>query len=344
MSLMNAQDEDGNRSPSFVVFSFIFGCEVQYGASVINGTDKYGSSKSQCFARLTQRNRSSFIIHTVRVIVHRSSCINFLLSTTELISQSFITTLRYSNMKNSSGTNRDIKLSKTLSWVLRHSALRLGLVISPDGYIPVEAILSTPVRNLNTYQEDDIIRVVDSNKKQRFTLCNRRIVRTSDGKKYAFTSNINGEGEDVLCIRANQGHSIPGIDFDELLTRLSSEDLSKMDVIVHGTYKKSWVDHISNEGLNRMKRNHIHFATGLPSDVNQVISGMRTSCEIYIYIDAVKCARDNVPFFRSSNGVILCPGVKNGTLACEYFSKVVDAKSGATLPLKIEEKKGQDFT
>ena len=106
-----------------------------------------------------------------------------------------------------------------------------------------------------------------------------------------------------------------------------------MNVIVHGTYKKAWIDHISNEGLNRMKRNHIHFATGLPSDTNQVISGMRTSCEIYIYIDAATCANDSVPFFQSRNGVVLCPGIQNGTLPCEHFSKVVDAKLGITLPL-----------
>ena len=33
-----------------------------------------------------------------------------------------------------------------------------------------------------------------------------------------------------------------------------------------------------------MSRNHIHFATGLPQDGN-VISGMRSNCEIVIYID-----------------------------------------------------------
>ena len=244
-------------------------------------------------------------------------------------------------MKNKSETNRDIKLSKTLSWVLRHSAPSLGLSISSDGYIPVQAILATTVRGLNTYQEDDILRVVETNKKQRFSLCNRRIVKTSDDMKYYFPQNSErgDEGEDALCIRANQGHSISQVTSDELLTKIQQHELSKMDIIVHGTYKNAWTDHISSNGLNRMTRNHIHFATGLPSENNQVISGMRTSCQVYIYIDGAKCAEDNVPFFRSSNGVILCPGVNDGTLPTQYFAKVVDARSGQDLLLLTQGRK-----
>ena len=242
-------------------------------------------------------------------------------------------------MKRKSEANRDIKLSKTLSWVLRHSAPKLGLSISSDGYIPVQAILATPVRGLHTYQEEDIKRVVETNKKQRFSLCNRRIVKTSDDTKYHFPQDRSDEGEDVLCIRANQGHSIPDIVSDELLKRINAHDLSKMEIIVHGTYKKAWTEHISSNGLNRMKRNHIHFATGLPSEDNQVISGMRKSCDVYIYIDGAKCAEDNVPFFQSSNGVILCPGINEGTLPTEYFSKVIDAKTGEKLPVLNPERK-----
>jgi hypothetical protein len=43
-------------------------------------------------------------------------------------------------------------------------------------------------------------------------------------------------------------------------------------VCVHGTYTKL-MDQIWEQGLKRMKRNHIHFATGLPED-DGVISGM----------------------------------------------------------------------
>lgn len=45
-----------------------------------------------------------------------------------------------------------------------------------------------------------------------------------------------------------------------------------MIVCVHGTYEK-FMSSIWQEGLKRMTRNHVHFATGLPKE-DGVISGM----------------------------------------------------------------------
>jgi 2'-phosphotransferase len=70
-----------------------------------------------------------------------------------------------------------------------------------------------------------------------------------------------------------------------------------------------------------MKRNHIHFAKGLPGD-SGVISGMRQNAEVRIYIDVAKAMNAGYEFFESSNGVILCPGDENGTLPSKFFNKV----------------------
>ena len=86
-----------------------------------------------------------------------------------------------------------------------------------------------------------------------------------------------------------------------------------------------------------MKRNHIHFASGLPQPQNKhkqntsttPISGMRSSSQIYIYINGSKCANDSIKFYKSDNGVILTAGVKEeGMLPLQYFDKVVDAATG----------------
>ncbi len=53
-----------------------------------------------------------------------------------------------------------------------------------------------------------------------------------------------------------------------------------------------------------MSRNHIHFAPGMPKQ-NGVISGMRTSCEIYITIDLFGAIKDGIIFYVSTNNVIL---------------------------------------
>lgn len=90
-----------------------------------------------------------------------------------------------------------------------------------------------------------------------------------------------------------------------------------------------------------MKRNHIHFATGLPatkdtaqhSCLNVVpISGIRSTSQVYIYVNGGKCAADGIQFFRMDNGVILTAGGKDGgLLPVKYFQKIVLASSGKIL-------------
>lgn len=222
----------------------------------------------------------------------------------------------------------DVQLSKSLSWLLRHNAHKLGLRLTSDGYVPVDTVIALNhprfrKKGRPLYTTEDVVRVVENNNKQRFRL--EMLV-------------FDDDSESVLCIRANQGHSLKGIESDELLTRLTDEVLSGSDLlIIHGTTRKAWEEHIRQEGLSRMKRNHIHFATGLPEKTGndegpRPISGMRSTSEIYIYIDGKKCAGDGVPFYRSDNGVILTAGVnEKGILPTSYFDKVVYAPSGKVL-------------
>ena len=268
----------------------------------------------------------------------------------------------------------DVQLSKSLSWVLRHSAPSLGLKLSSDGFVPVEHILTLNHARFRKgngqtkYSVEDVIRVVENNDKKRFRLeykdnddiCTKRN-NTANASKLSSsldqnTTSINNtaivKGEDdethnnkVLCIRANQGHSLKGLKTDQLLQQLTCEELSNPNLsIIHGTTHKAWRDHIKHKGLNRMKRNHIHFATGLPPPKDpssssakkyndaQPISGIRASSEIYIYINGSKCATDGIKVYKSDNGVILTAGVnEDGTLPLTYVEKVVNATTGSVL-------------
>ena len=67
-----------------------------------------------------------------------------------------------------------------------------------------------------------------------------------------------------------------------------------------------------------MKRNHIHFAVGLPGD-NQIISGARHNCEVFIFIDIENAMNDGIKFFVSENNVVLSAGL-NGFISPIYFS------------------------
>ncbi|KAI4463841.1 putative phosphotransferase [Holotrichia oblita] len=204
-------------------------------------------------------------------------------------------------MYQNKGKVNDVFMSKTLSWILRHGAKEKGFHITSDGYVDVNAILSyKQLRGKCTI--DDIHRIVENNNKQRFTL----------------RTNQSGN----LEIKANQGHSIEGI-VDLELEAVTSP--SQVENVIHGTYYKCW-DSIRTNGLNRMSRVHIHFASGLPS--SKIISGMRRNIEIIIYVDIKKALEENLRFYKSPNGVILCPGNVDGVIGCKYFLKVCDAKTG----------------
>ncbi|VDH97441.1 2'-phosphotransferase [Mytilus galloprovincialis] len=120
-----------------------------------------------------------------------------------------------------------------------------------------------------------------------------------------------------MKIRANQGHSIEVQDL-ELKPLLSTKEVS---MVIHGTYYNSW-EKIKNTGLSRMNRNHIHFAAGEPGE-NGVISGMRQSCEVMIFINLETALKDGFKFFRSANNVILCAGNEDGVIPPKYFVEAV---------------------
>lgn len=194
--------------------------------------------------------------------------------------------------------------SKTLSYLLRHGAVKNRLNIQPDGYVLVDDLLKLDI--LKKYRPTlEMLQSAARNcPKQRFG------IKTEDGRWY---------------IRANQGHTIKTVG-NEGLMRIT--DPSEHPIVVHGTYLRCWPD-ILRTGLSKMARNHIHMARGEPG-TSGVISGMRTSCQVMIYIDLPAAMRDGIPFWISENGVILSEGI-SGKIAPRYFKKVVRVSDGSVL-------------
>lgn len=198
-----------------------------------------------------------------------------------------------------------VKLSKALSYVLRHGAVKEGIPIQADGYVSVQDLLKRPQFQNCTLEQ--IQHVVDNNDKKRFTL-------TNFGAPKGW------------MIKANQGHSI---EVEDLSLQLIT-DPKDLPVAVHGTDSKSWSLIEKSGGLSRMRRNHIHMAVGLPGD-NQVISGMRRSCDVYIFINVPLAMKDGFEFYRSENNVILSPGKgPHGVIPLTYFERV-ESRSGEVI-------------
>lgn len=112
--------------------------------------------------------------------------------------------------------------------------------------------------------------------------------------------------------------------FQTIRPELNPVAIDEQIDVIHGTFLKYWIK-IKNEGISRMNRNHIHLATGLPYDKG-VISGIRHSADVFIYINLKLAISEGLQFYRSINQVILTPGDENGFIRPKYFLKVCDEK------------------
>lgn len=198
--------------------------------------------------------------------------------------------------------NKDVEISKCLSWILRHGAIKEGLPIQADGFVDVSAVLNHKTLKNKNVTLSDVERIVKLDEKQRYKLKNE---------------------QGTLKIKANQGHSIKEVNKVLMKDVVCPEEIP---LVVHGTYYRFW-DSIKIQGLRRMQRNEIHFSNSDRISPKEVHSGFRSSCEILIYIDVPKALNDGIQFRISENEVILSSGI-DGVIPPKYFSKVIDRKTG----------------
>ena len=190
------------------------------------------------------------------------------------------------------------RLSKFMSLILRHKATEFGLNINSQGLVNVVEFLEfvNKQKGLESVTMKDIHQVVINCNKQRFKLT---------------------EIDDQLYISANQGHSIGFVTAD----RKEVIDPSEIPICIHGTNKAAISLIMQSGGLSRMDRNDIHMASALPES-GDVISGMRKSSNVVVWIDVDKAMAQGIKFFISNNGVILSPGNEYGYIPSSCFKKV----------------------
>ena len=176
-------------------------------------------------------------------------------------------------------------ISRKVTKILRH---KLNTIKHNDeGFVLVnDLIKKIPELNINILKE-----IVKTDNKNRFDL---------------------KEIKNFYYVRANQGHSSGNLNDDKMLEILNEPIIG----CYHGTYIDK-VDLITKNGLSKMSRRHIHI-----SESDDAISGKRASSNVKIYIDMEKALNDGIKFYRSSNGVILTPGNKDGILDSKYFIKI----------------------
>lgn len=155
------------------------------------------------------------------------------------------------------------KTSRRLSYLLRHSRDPLYIDLN-GGWASVSIMLQ--VLDLTKGELDEIV--------------------VSDAKgRYSYDSTRTK-------IRANQGHSIPGVE-------LNMERPEPPEFLFHGTATR-FLDVILKEGLKPMSRQWVHISPDYDTAVNV---GKRHGKPVVLQIRARDFVADGHNLFRSENGV-----------------------------------------
>jgi putative RNA 2'-phosphotransferase len=170
----------------------------------------------------------------------------------------------------------DVRISKNLSYLLRHRPDAGGLTLDSAGWADVGAIRAALGHALGRpISEEELAAVVESNDKRRFAM--------RDGR-----------------IRANQGHSYR-VDLD--LTPITPPA-----VLYHGTTATHWQAIIASGGLARMRRQHVHLS-GDAETARRVAARRREQSPLILRVDAAAAHAAGHRFFLSENGVYLTDAV-----------------------------------
>lgn len=162
------------------------------------------------------------------------------------------------------------KLSKALSYVLRHNPDSVGIELDDGGWTSVDLLCKAMDRPERAMNREILEQIVADNDKQRFEF-------DSDQKR----------------IRARQGHSVE-ID-------LQYESVEPPKVLFHGTAKHA-LDSIFKEGLIKGNRHHVHMST----DKDMMLAvGARHGKPMVLRIDAKSMHDDGHQFFVTGNFVWL---------------------------------------
>src|ERR1043165_6122540 len=128
------------------------------------------------------------------------------------------------------------RISKFLSWVLRHKPHEIGLTLDENGWVDVNEL---------------IVKSKQANVQLTFNIL-KHIVDTNSKKRFSFNEQQNK-------IRASQGHSI---EIDLALTLKEPPEF-----LFHGTAEK-FADSILVKGLIKQERHHVHLSPDITTAIN----------------------------------------------------------------------------
>ena len=160
------------------------------------------------------------------------------------------------------------RISVKMSWLLRHCQTPRYIELD-GGWADVKSILAALKDRFSEVTPETI----------------RQIVETDEKGRYSFDKT-------GTKIRANQGHSIPGV-------VIKMESPEPPEYLYHGTAYR-YLDAILRDGLKPMSRQFVHIS---PDYTTAVKVGSRHGKPVVLKIRARDFVADGNDLYRSSNGV-----------------------------------------
>ena len=167
-----------------------------------------------------------------------------------------------------------VRVSKRLSYVLRHRPDSVGLTLDGAGWADVDELLAALTAHGLPLTREELDRVVAGNDKRRFAF-------DDSGRR----------------IRASQGHSVP--------VALGYAAEPPPAVLFHGTVERV-LPAIEAQGLRPGRRHAVHLS---PDAETARRVGARRGRPVVLRVDAAGMAHDGAVFTRSANGVWLVDAV-----------------------------------
>ena len=171
-----------------------------------------------------------------------------------------------------------IKLSKEVSYALRHAPWEYELELDSEGFVPVTQLLQALNEN-NRYGRPITVSDLE------------HITRCSDKKRHEIVGDK---------IRALYGHSIP--------MHISKEPVTPPDVLYHGTTHKA-LGAIMYDGLKPMGRQYVHLS--VDTDTAVQVGKRRDDEPVILCIDAAKACADGIVFYKGNDKVVLADYVSH---------------------------------
>ena len=169
-----------------------------------------------------------------------------------------------------------IKLSKEISYALRHAPWEYELEMDENGFVDIQQLISS-INEENAYSKlidkTDILHVIEISEKKRLEISGERI-------------------------RAMYGHSFP--------MQINYNEETPPAILYHGTAKR-FLESIMAEGLKPMSRQYVHLSADIETAMQ--VGKRRDSEPVILQIDTVSALKAGIKFYHANEKVWLCKGM-----------------------------------